>query len=377
MTEVKVQVVTLRIPIQSEDMQKLRDTAQQFSESFARVCKDGWEQKRVNGVELHHLSYNRERELTDLPSQLVVSARMKATEALKSAKTKLRQGRKASCPTGKCQTIRYDARSANIRLDKMTATLASIGGRVTVSLTVCDYYAKYTGWKVCSSDLCFKKDGRAFLHVVVSSDKPVVNPTETVVGVDLGVNRPAVTSNADFLGERRWKNITKRYFTIKRALQAKGTDSAKRHLKKLSQKENRFRKDCDHVISRRIVDAAEPGSTVVLEDLTHIRGAMKAKRNQRRRMHSWSFARLQGFLEYKGKAEGITIDYVDPRYTSQKCSKCGHTKKRNRPSQSWFVCKKCGFQHNADLNAAKNIRQNYLASEGKSAESGLLSISLS
>ena len=364
-----MQVVTLKLPIQCEEIQKLRATARQFSESFARVCKDGWEAVRVNGVELHHLTYAREREITSLPSQLVCSARMKATEALKSARTKLKQGKKASCPTGKCQTIRYDARSANIRLDQGTATLASCEGRVFVTLGICDYYSRYINWKVCSSDLCFKKDGRVYLHVVVSSNEPIVSVSSEVLGVDLGVNRPAVTSNADFLGERRWKNVTKRYFNLKRALSAKGTDSAKRHLKKFSLKENRFRKDCDHVISRRIIDAAITGSTVVLEDLTHIRGSMKAKRNQRRRLHSWSFARLQGFLDYKGKAEGITIEYVDPRYTSQKCSSCGHIERRNRQSQSWFVCKKCGFQHNADLNASKNIRSNYLASRGISVRS--------
>lgn len=368
-----MQTITLKIPIKTLEPEKLRETAKQFSESFARVCQDGWEVKRVNGVELHHFTYQRERQITSLPSQLVVSARMKATEALSSAKNKLRKGKKASCPTGKQHTIRYDARSASIRLDKGTGTLSSVGGRVPITLTICDYYSKYIGWKVCSSDLCFKRNGSIFLHVVVSSEEPAVIPTETVTGIDLGVNRPAVTSDNRFFGEKHWKHVTKRYFNLKRALQAKGTDSAKRHLKKLSQKENRFRKDCDHVISRRIVDSVEQGSTVVLEDLTHIRASMKARKNQRRRMHSWSFARLQGFLDYKGKSLGLSVEYIDPRYTSQKCSRCGHIDRKNRSTQSWFKCKKCGFQHNADLNAAKNIRLNYLAFRSKSAESGPLS----
>jgi putative transposase len=364
-----MQTVTLRLPIESENLQALKETAIQFSESFARVCLEGWNSQRVNGVELHHLTYQRERQITSLPSQLVCSARMKATEALKSAKAKLKKGKKASCPTGKTITVRYDARSATVRLDKGIASLASIDGRVKVSLAICDYYQRYVSWKVCSSDLCFKQNGRVFLHVVVSADNPVVEPSGTTIGVDLGVNRPAVTSNADFLGKRQWKETTKKYFRIKRALQAKDTDSAKRHLKKLSQKENRFRKDCDHVISRRIVDAVEPGSIIVLEDLVNIRGRVKAKRKQRRRIHSWSFARLQSFLDYKGRMRGLTVECVDPRYTSQKCYRCGHIERGNRQSQSWFVCKSCGFQHNADLNAAKNIRQNYLASKGMSAGS--------
>ena len=371
-----MQVVTLKLPIITDEIQKLKDTAHQFSESFGRVCKLGWESKITNSVELHHQTYQREKELTQLPSQLIISARMKSVEALKSVRTKLRNGKKASCPTSKQQVIRYDDRSSNVRLDRRVASLASIEGRVKVSLVICDYYLKYINWKVCSSDLCFKKD-KVFLHVVVSSNEPIIIPIDNVLGVDLGVNRPAVTSDNKFYGEKRWKNILKRYFNIKRKLQSKGTDSAKRHLMKLSKKENGFKKDCDHVISRRIIDAIEPGSTVVLEDLVNIRSSVKTRKKQRRPLHSWSFARLQGFLDYKGKARGIKVDYVDPRYTSQKCSNCGHIEKRNRQTQSWFKCKKCGFQHNADLNASKNIRLNYIASKDIIVRSGLLSTNLS
>lgn len=372
-----MQTITIKLPIIDTIPESLKDTARQYSESFNRVCVVGWEQKRINGVDLHHLTYSDERQKTNLPSQLVISARMKATEALKSAKARLKKGKKVSCPSTKNLCIRYDARSATIRLDKQIATLASNVGRIAVSFKLCSYYSKYSSWKTCSSDLCFKKDGKVFLHVVVTSPEPVVPCNDIIIGVDLGVNRPAVTSNGQFFGKKQWKNVINKNFKLRQTLQAKGTDSAKRHLKKLSQKENRFRKDCDHVISRRIIDSAIEGSTVVLEDLTNIRSSMKAKRNQRRRMHSWSFFRLQSFLDYKAKAKGITVEYVDPRYTSQKCSSCGHIEKRNRQTQSLFVCKKCGFQHNADLNAAKNIRLNYLASKGLSAGSELQSTNLS
>ena len=376
MNGITMQTITLRLPLATQQLDLLKQTAKQFSESFARVCQVGWAAKRVNGVELHHSTYASERELTELPSQLVCSARRKATEALASAKTKLRRGTHASCPTGKQLTARYDARSATIKLAEGTASLATIGGRVPVSFSLCSFYKRYLTWKVCSADLCFKQS-RAFLHVVLSTDDVKVSSTGVAIGVDLGVNRPAVTSSADFLGERRWKNVIKKGFNLKRALQAKGTSSAKRHLKKLSNKENGFRKDCDHVMSRRIIDSAMPGTTIVLEDLVNIRGQIKARRKQRRRLHCWSFARLQSFLDYKARMVGVAVEYVDPRYTSQKCSHCGHIERKNRQSQSWFVCKKCGFQHNADLNAAKNIRQNYLASGGTPVGSGPPSTGLS
>jgi transposase len=55
------------------------------------------------------------------------------------------------------------------------------------------------------------------------------------------------------------------------------------------------------------------------------------------------------------------VKRIDPRHTSQTCSHCGHQARNNRRSQSLFLCRSCGYQLNADLNAAYNIRDKYLA----------------
>ena len=70
---------------------------------------------------------------------------------------------------------------------------------------------------------------------------------------------------------------------------------------------------------------------------------------------------MEYIREYKAKEKGILVKYVDPRYTSQKCSRCGFTDKENR-NQHQFKCKHCGFKYDADLNAAINIKQNYILS---------------
>ncbi|PZR95782.1 MAG: hypothetical protein DLM69_11480 [Candidatus Chloroheliales bacterium] len=63
---------------------------------------------------------------------------------------------------------------------------------------------------------------------------------------------------------------------------------------------------------------------------------------------------------------------IDPRHTSQTCSRCAFQHRNNRTSQSVFHCKQCGYQLNADLNASYNIRAKYiLASGGTSAAGGL------
>jgi len=75
----------------------------------------------------------------------------------------------------------------------------------------------------------------------------------------------------------------------------------------------------------------------------------------------WNFYQFEQFITYKAQANGIGIEYVDARYTSQKCSKCKHISRSNRKSQSVFKCVQCGFSLNADVNASQNIKQNYLA----------------
>ncbi|MFE1312226.1 zinc ribbon domain-containing protein [Streptomyces sp. NPDC058755] len=52
---------------------------------------------------------------------------------------------------------------------------------------------------------------------------------------------------------------------------------------------------------------------------------------------------------------GIPVIHVDPAYTSQRCSWCGHIDKANRPSQELFICRSCGIVAHADHNAARNI----------------------
>ncbi|SFU95092.1 RNA-guided endonuclease InsQ/TnpB family protein [Alicyclobacillus macrosporangiidus] len=347
---------------------------------FNAVCAVGWQKRCKNGVTLHHETYRTLRvEHPDLPAQLLIAARVRATEAVKSALNRLKKGSKTSCPHGNLVPIRYDARTYTFHPNASVVSLSTVASRQSVEFARNPHadrlLAQATGFD--SADLVYRK-GRFWLHLVVTIPDASFSPTGNVVGVDMGLNHPAVTSTANFLGEKRWKEIDRRYFRLKRALQAKGTRSAKRHLRRLSGKVHRFRRDCDHVLSRRIVDSVEPGTVIVVENLNHIRTRVKQRgRESRRRLHSWTFAQLRSFLKYKAVEKGCVVVGIDPRHTSQMCSCCGYVHRSNRRTQSRFLCRNCGFELNADLNAARNIARKYLASSGMAATGGLLSASLS
>jgi putative transposase len=365
--------ISLRLDANGEQDAILAATLAASRACFNAVAAHGWENNEKNGVELHRATYHTLRDQhPTLPSQLVISARMKATEALRSAFVLRRNGKKVSAPHAVRGSVRYDARSHRMEPDAGMVGLSTTAGRIKFPFAAHDHAAKWleraTGFD--SADLIRRPSGW-WLNVVVTIDVPDIAPSGKVVGVDLGINRPAVTSEAIFLGKRRWKETDQRYFRLNRGLQSKGTKSAKRHLRKLRTRRTRFRKDCDHVLSKRVVESVAPGSVIVVENLADIRIRTKQRgRKQRRRHHSWSFAQLRTFITYKAEDHGCPVFAIDPRNTSRTCPKCGHIHKRNRPQQSIFRCLDCGYELNADLVAARNIAAKYHAEAGKSGLGG-------
>ena len=97
----------------------------------------------------------------------------------------------------------------------------------------------------------------------------------------------------------------------------------------------------------------EQVGTIVMENLENIRQTAQSLNRADRDLHSWTFYQLQNFIEYKAKLAGVKVEYVDPKHTSQCCSKCGQIKKSNRKG-NLYSCD-CGNHIHADLNAGRNI----------------------
>src|SRR5690606_35674498 len=155
--------------------------------------------------------------------------------------------------------------------------------------------------------------------------------------------------------------------------QSKGTKSAKRKLRRVSGREARFRTDTNHRISKYLVEKAKgTGCAIALEDLSGINQRTVVRKPQRAERLSWAFYQLRSFITYKAALAGVPVILVDPRHTSQRCNKCGHTEKANRKNQAEFECKSCGHTDHADCNGAKNIRDKGLLSTSLSASATTL-----
>jgi len=344
--------------------EKLLPTFRTATKAFNYVCRIGHKDSDFNSVSLHHKTYQTVRADFKLPSDIAVQMRMKSAEALKPAIKKNRQ-----CPQSKLCSIRYSARGYNVWFDRQEVSFVTIKGRIKASFHLPDWFKQYISWRRKSAEMIIHNK-KVYLCIIFEKDvtdfEPMDNPT--IIGIDRGINKVAVCSDNSFFNGDILK-VAHRYQRLRRQLQKCGSKSAKRHLKKVASKENRYRRDVNHCISMQIVKTLSENSIIVLEDLKYIRDRIQTRKNQRRKLHGWSFYELEQFLTYKAIAKSIKVDYVDARYTSQKCSRCGHISRSNRKYQAVFKCVQCGFSLNADLNAARNIELNYR--DAKSYPEGL------
>src|SRR5713226_9719500 len=157
----------------------LNRTLAEHTACFNAVAHEGFTTVCSNGVELHKRTYYPLRQqYPDLPAQLVCAARVKATEAVKSALTWKGKKEKAypkkvekalkkdkpvpafkpvNAPHSAIACIRYDQRSYWVKWDTLTCSLATVDGRVEIGFTVPRHAMQYVGGKVCSADLCYRK----------------------------------------------------------------------------------------------------------------------------------------------------------------------------------------------------------------------------
>lgn len=120
----------------------------------------------------------------------------------------------------------------------------------------------------------------------------------------------------------------------------------------IGDKYKRFRDTYNHKVSRYIVDLAvkHKVSLIQMEDLSGFSDHQKESL-----LKNWSYYDLQQKVKYKAEEKGIKAHFINPEYTSQRCSKCENIDGNNRLTQKEFICTVCKHKENADINASKNI----------------------
>src|SRR2546421_1004009 len=343
------QTMLLKLTPTQEQHQALLETMHAFNAACNYIASVAFAEKTANKFELQKLVYSELRGTYKLAAQLAIRAISKASEAYKRDKSI----QPTFQPEG---AIVYDERVMSFK-GLLTVSLLTIQGRILVPFRVGPYQQARLDAIKGQADLLYR-NGTWSLAVTLDVPTPTPDSPTDTLGVDLGIVNIATDSTGETFSGEQVEKTRQRMHTLRQRLQKRGTKSAKRHLKKLSGKEARFRKNTNHVISKRIVQKAKQHSQgIAIEDLRHIRQRTErtVRKSQRARHSSWSFWQLRFFLSYKAALAGVPLYTVDPRNTSRTCSECGNTAKENRKSQASFLCQACGHCDNADRNAAINI----------------------
>jgi len=172
------------------------------------------------------------------------------------------------------------------------------------------------------------------------------------VGVDRNATGHCVVAANETTGKvlklgKKAKHVRNKYTSMRKDLQKKGKKS---RLKKIKRRESDIVRDLNNKMSKKVVQFAKDNKAgIVLEDLTGIRKTKKQRKSFRYILHSWSFYQFQQMLEYKAKLLGVPVFKIDPRYTSQQCSRCGLLGRRRGKE---FYCSCRTVVEDADVNAA-------------------------
>jgi len=330
-----------------EQHQALLGTMEIFNEACNDIAKVAYHNRLANNWALHKLVYYRIREQYGLSAQMTVRAIGKVVEAYKRDKNKLCKFR----PHG---AMVYDERILSWK-GLEYASILTLKGRIKVTIRIGEYQKARMNRLKGQADLLLR-NGVFYLAATINAPEETPYDPVGTLGVDLGLKYLSYDSDGKSYSGAKVDTVRERNAKLKASLQSCGSKSAKRHLKRLSGKEARFKASVNHIISKKLVAKAKGTQRrIALEDLKGIRRGVTVRRSQRSRLHSWGFYQLRHFIEYKAKLLGVQVVPVYPRGTSHLCPVCGVEDRKNRPERDIFRCIGCGYAGPADHVAAINI----------------------
>jgi IS605 OrfB family transposase len=341
--------ITMKVKLNINEIQHsaLLRTMNTFNDVCNDISNQAFQAKEYQKVQLHHMVYHGQRAaLPDFSSQLVIRAIGVVSDSYKVKRNRHKQNyfKKTSAVVYDDRCITFKENSVNIWTND---------GRMEIPIQI--YDKERFQYRKGQVDLVYQS-GKFYLLCNLEIQTPKKYDTEGVIGIDLGVKNIAVSSLGDVFSGEHIEKKRKQYHAHRQRLQKRGTRSARRRIKTTGQKESRFRKDVNHVISKLLVTQAKAlGYSLALEELTNINKRVTVRRVNRSERMSWAFAQLRSYIAYKAELYGVPLTIVPAPYTSQTCSECKHCEKANRKSQALFLCVSCGHTENADFNASKNI----------------------
>jgi putative transposase len=221
-------------------------------------------------------------------------------------------------------------------------------------------------YKISASQILSKK-GKWFINLCYSFEsKSLELDVNNIMGIDMGIVYPVYMAFNNSLNrykidggeidsfrktvERRKNQLYQQGKYCGEGRIGHGIKTRIQPIEFAKDKVANFRDTVNHKYSKYIINMAIKHNCGIIQ-MEDLKGISKDNFF----LKNWSYYDLQQKIEYKAKEVGIQVIKISPEYTSQRCNKCGYIDKENRVDQKTFKCKECGFETNADFNAARNI----------------------
>jgi len=267
-----------------------------------------------------------------------------AVETVKSQRKK----RRKNMPVVKKATLNLDERflsfSEDINTFDFWVKFASLGRGLVLRAPsrkhkhLLRYRA--AGWALRKGGR-LRKDRRGwFLDLFMEKPEPALKSRGSSIGVDIGYKKLLACSDGSIYDA----GLQQVYDKLARKRQ--GSLAFKRALTERDQKINQS-------VNRINLDNVK---VVVAEDLNGVKHGSRGRfrKTFNNKLQRWSYPKVLEKIQSVCEVGGITFIKVDPAYTSQSCSLCGHVDKASRIGER-FCCTLCGMKMDADINASKNI----------------------
>ena len=297
------------------------------------------------------------KEYPYLSAQAVVKTYKDAAAALK---TIIKNGHKLTTVEKKHLSLRIDKRLySRLDINGIVLSCETQGRRTLVKFNLYEKVRNAFETLIPRDPLVFARNGRVYLSVSFTAPiRPLTG--DTCVGVDLGMRRFITTSDGLVINDKEYLARKRKVRYLKRSLKAKGTKSAKRHLKKIRHKERNMSKARTEQYANELLGSTS-ADIIVLEDLTGIKKNTKKHKGTKikRKAHNRAigqvpFYEFKRILSYKAQLVGKRVETVCPKDTSKTNSLTGK-KDGIRKGRRYYT--KDGKVLDSDWNAAVNIAQ--------------------
>ena len=349
----------IQLYVNESQAESLRLTSRAYQKACNWLSGEVFCSKNLNQMQLNKLFYHELRQRFGLKSQMAQSVMKTVIASYKSAQS---NGHEWSLVHYKRPS--YDlVWNRDYSLNEQLFSVNTLDGRMKIPFERKGMQTYFNGdWKFGTAKLVSKFD-KWFLHIPMSKEIPQLNEQDVnnIVGVDLGINFLATTYDSKgktmFFNGRIVKHKRGQFKATRKSLQKCQTASARKRIRTMGQRENRYVRDVNHQVTKALVEKYPKGTLFVLEDLTGVRQATEKVHMKNRYISvSWAFYQFRQLLEYKAQLYGHKVIVVSPKYTSQTCPKCGHVDKRNRNKKTHtFMCVNCSYQSNDDRIGAMNL----------------------